>query len=100
MLLLEASILFENLPHNVYVNVKPGIDFGNGFTYSASLTPTIQLEKFIIKEWYEVNMEMFTIDSETFEQISGFLKKGNCFKMKSGSREVGRGRIIDYMYYQ
>ncbi|WP_310832782.1 hypothetical protein [Paenibacillus pedocola] len=100
MLLLTASISFENLPFNISVNMRPGIDFGNGITYSGALTATKTIEKFIMNEWYEVYIEMFTVDEEVFGLISGFLKKRCIFKMKAGSREVGRGRVIDYLYYQ
>ncbi|KWX81035.1 hypothetical protein AMQ84_01370 [Paenibacillus riograndensis] len=100
MLLLTASISYENVPFNISVKMRPSIDFGNGFSYSGIITPADKIEMFIMNKWYTVDINMFTVDEEVFGSISEMVKKGCIFKMKAGNNVVGRGRIIDFLFIQ
>lgn len=100
MLLLSATISYENVPFNISVRMRPSIDFGNGFSYSGIITPTDKIEMFTMNEWYTVDISMVTVDEMVFDSICDLVKKGCSFIMKVADKEVGKGKVIDFLYIQ
>ncbi|MFC3800869.1 hypothetical protein [Cohnella sp. GCM10012308] len=103
MLLLKAKVMFEGLSNNLSTKIilRPGVNFGNGLSFSGDIKPTGDVGDFLLlNEWYEVIIEMFTINEEAFHAIGHLVKDGNPIVFQVGSRKVGRGEIMEHLYIE
>ncbi|MFD2334599.1 hypothetical protein ACFSR7_35600 [Cohnella sp. GCM10020058] len=103
MLLLKAKVMFEGHKNNLSTKIalRPGVNFGNGLIFSGDIKPIGGVGDFLVlNEWYEVDIEMFTVEEEAFQAIGHLVKNGNPIVFQVGNRKVGRGEIIEYLYIE
>ncbi|MDI4647982.1 hypothetical protein [Cohnella hashimotonis] len=103
MLLLKAKVMFGGLENNLSTKIAlmPGVNFGNGLTFSGIIKPIGDVGDFLfLNEWYEVDIEMFTINEEAFPAICHLVKEGNPIDFQVGSRKVGKGEIMEHLYIE
>ncbi|MEK4852804.1 hypothetical protein NST04_23335 [Paenibacillus sp. FSL H7-0756] len=101
MLLLKAKILFDKLSKDISTKsiIRPGFNFGNNIIISGSVIPLNAVETLAEGEWYEVEIEMNTIEIEAMEAVAHLVNIGGEFFIQIGVQRIGKGEIIDFLYY-
>lgn len=107
MLILEAEICFDNqddknhgLSNDLSTKyiLRPAINFGGNMLFSGTIITDKNIDIIKRNEIYNVMIEMPTIEQEAYKAISLLLRIGGDFKIQWGSRVIGRGKILDFLY--
>ena len=107
MLIPEAEICFDTqndspsgLPYDLSTGniIRPAINFGNDMLSSGTILTNNKID--VIKRglFYNVIIEMPTIETEAYAEIKHLLRCGSNFKIQAASRIIGKGRILDFSY--
>ncbi|MBP2114932.1 hypothetical protein [Paenibacillus silagei] len=101
MLLLKAKILFDKLSNEISTKsiIRPGFNFGNNIIFSGSVIPLNAVEALAEGEWYEVEIEMNTIEKDAMKAVGHLVNIGGGFFIQIGVQRIGKGEIIDFLYY-
>ena len=107
MLFLEAEICFDKqsdnldgLPHDINTKniLRPDINFGNNQLFSATIIAGKNIDIIKKGEYYKVLIEMPTIERQAYEEIRLLLRVDGLFKIQTGARVIGKGKILDFLY--
>lgn len=110
MLILQSNISFDKQDNSSekfhglsndlsakYI-LRPDINFGGNMLFSGTIIVDKNIDIIKREEIYNVMIEMPTIEQEAYEAISSLLRIGGDFKIQWGSRVIGKGKILDFLY--
>ncbi|MGV7115128.1 hypothetical protein [Paenibacillus kyungheensis] len=102
MLIVEAQIMFDkqNLSHDLSTNniLRPAFNFGRDLLFSGNILVDQNIKILERNKWYEVIIELPTIQEEVYYHIQDLINIGNTFYMHRASKVLGEGIIINFLF--
>ena len=107
MLILNAKIYFYTpeesegaLSRDIKVggHIRPAINFGNDILFSGEIIVKEKTDFIMRGEYFEVLIEMPTVEEEAYSTVKTFVKEGNDFRIQSASRINGWGKILGFIF--
>ena len=92
----KASALSNDLDPSLIL--RPTIDLGNGMLWSGQLVFDKSENDIFRGKHYHALIQLFTINDEEFECLKFLVKKNAIFTIHSGSKLIGTGKVLDYLY--
>ena len=98
MLKAKAEIVFTLSDKNYIArdNFRVPFCFGEDFLFSGNIVSNH--EEYLCNEKYLVEIEFFTIEGEAYDAIKHLLLTGKTIAMQTGSRLLGKAKLLELDY--
>ena len=98
MLKAKAEIIFTLSEKNYIAreDFRVPFNFGEELLFSGNIKSNI--EEYLYNEKYLVEIEFFTIEGEAYEAVKHLLQAGNTIAMQTGSRLLGKAKLLEFDY--
>lgn len=102
MLIVEAQIMFykQNLSHDLSNNniLRPAFNFGKDLLFSGNILVDQNIRILERDKWYEIIIELPTVQEEAYYHIQDLIDIGNTFYMHRASKILGEGIILNFLF--
>lgn len=106
MLVVTAEIIFFKLNENSSIDdgldasktLRPAFNFGEDLLFSGTIKNDSSLQKYLYEKEYVIKVEFPTIEDEAYEAIKPLIKIGMDLNMQTGSKTIGKAKLLDYVY--
>jgi len=103
MLLIEANIVFHKsggLTHDLDTKniLRTSFSFGKQLGFTGDIKADKNDKCLKRGEHYIVLLEFPTIEEEEYQEIKELIYVNSEFEMYAGSRTLGSGKVIEYLY--
>ena len=98
MLKAKAEIMFTLFDKNYIArsDFRVPFNFGEDLLFSGNIKSNY--DEYINNEKYIVDVEFFTIEGEAYEAVKHLLKIGKTIAMQTGSRLLGKAKLLEFDY--
>ena len=98
MLTVKAEIVFTLADKNYTArdDFRVPFNFGENMLFSGNIKSNHK--EYINNEKYMVDIEFFTIEGEAYEAVKHLLKAGSTLAMQTGSRLLGKAKLLELNY--
>ena len=98
MLKAKAEIIFTLSDKNYIAreDFRVPFNFGEDLLFSGNIKSNH--EEYVFNEKYLVEIEFFTIEGEAYEAVKHLLQAGNTIAMQTGSRLLGKAKLLELDY--
>jgi len=98
MLKAKAEIVFTLSDKNYIArkDFRVPFNFGEELLFSGNIIS--KHKEYINNEKYLVEIEFFTIEGEAYEAVKHLLQTGNTVVMQTGSRLLGKAKLLELDY--
>ena len=98
MLRAKAEIVFTLFDRNYIAreDFRVPFNFGEDLLFSGNIKSNH--EEYVFNEKYLVDIEFFTIEGEAYDAVKHLLQVGNTIAMQTGSRLLGKAKILEFDY--
>ncbi|GLC30962.1 hypothetical protein [Clostridium omnivorum] len=106
MLIATAKIIFLKINENssnddgleARNTLRPAFDFGEDLLFSGTIKNDSSLQKYLYEKEYVVKVEFPTIEDEAYEAIKPLIKIDMDLNIQTGSKIIGKAKLLDYAY--
>ena len=98
MLKAKAEIIFT-LSDKSYIgreDFRVPFNFGEDLLFSGNIKS--EHKEYAFNQKYLVEIEFFTIEGEAYEAVKHLLQVGNTIAMQTGSRLLGKAKLLELDY--
>ena len=98
MLRAKAEIIFTLYEKNYIAreDFRVPFNFGEDLLFSGNIISNH--EEYIFNKKYLVEIEFFTIEGEAYEAVKHLLQVGNTIAMQTGTRLLGKAKLLALDY--
>ena len=98
MLKAKAEIVFTLSDKNYTAreDFRVPFNFGEDLLFSGNIISAH--DEYVFNEKYLVDIEFFTIEGEAYEAVKHLLQTGNTIAMQTGSRLLGKAKLLGFDY--
>ena len=98
MLKAKAEIIFTLSDKNYTAreDFRVPFNFGEDLLFSGNIKSNH--EEYVFNKKYFVEVEFFTIEGEAYEAVKHLLKVGSTIAMQTGSRLLGKAKLLELNY--
>jgi hypothetical protein len=76
--------------------LRPAFRFGDGLLFSGNIKSNCN--EYLYNEKYNVDIEFFTIEDDSYSAIKPYLSEGVDLVMQEGSRIIGLAKLNSFTY--
>ena len=98
MLMAKAEIVFTLSDKNYTSrdDFRVPFNFGEDLLFSGNIKSNHK--EYVFNEKYLVEIEFFTIEGEAYETVKHLLIEGKTIVMQTGSRPLGKAKLLEFSY--
>lgn len=105
MLIIKAKLTFhkkDGLTHDLNTKniLRTSFTFGKQLGFTGDIKANKNDKYLKLGEEYIVLLEFPTIKEEDYEEIKDLIYEDSKFEMYAGSRTLGTGTVIEYLYIE
>lgn len=106
MLITIVKIIFLKINKGSYNDnglearsiLRPAFNFGKELLFSGTIKNDNSLQQYLFEKEYVVKVEFPTIEDEVYEAIKPLIKIGMNLNIQTGSKIIGKAKLLDYDY--
>lgn len=106
MLIIIVKIIFLKINKGSYNDnglearsiLRPAFNFGKELLFSGTIKNDNSLQQYLFEKEYVVKVEFPTIEDEAYEAIKPLIKIGMNLNIQTGSKIIGKAKLLDYDY--
>jgi hypothetical protein len=106
MLIAKAEIIFFKINENFSIDdgldasntLRPAFNFGEDLLFSGTIINDSSFQKYLYEKEYVIKIEFPTIEDEAYEAVKPLIKIGMDLNMQTGSKTIGKAKLLDYTY--